>query len=86
MTTPIHLLCFQAICYFVVTNTHVIVTGVLGLSVEFAQCMFRVWLQEKDIQNVAAALKRSGVESKLMVSLSCRALTEVSVFNSACLL
>lgn len=37
-----------------------------GLSVEFAQALFRVWLQEKDIQNVAASLKRSGVESKLM--------------------
>jgi hypothetical protein len=40
-----------------------------GLSVDFAQALFRVWLQEKDIQNVAASLKRSGVESKLMVCL-----------------
>jgi len=40
---------------------------VAGLSIDFAQTLFRVWLQEKDIQNVSAALKRSGVESKLMV-------------------
>jgi len=40
---------------------------VIGLSVEFARALFRVWLQEKDVQNVAAALKRAGLESKLMV-------------------
>ena len=40
----------------------------VGLSVEFARALFHVWLQEKDVQNVSAALKRSGVESKLMVS------------------
>ena len=39
----------------------------VGLSVEFARALFRVWLQEKDVQNVAAALKRAGLESKLMV-------------------
>jgi len=39
----------------------------VGLSVEFARALFRIWLQEKDVQNVAAALKRAGLESKLMV-------------------
>jgi len=43
-------------------------TSVLaGLSVEFARALFLVWLQEKDMQNVSAALKRAGIESKLMV-------------------
>ena len=42
-------------------------TVCVGLSVEFARALFRVWLQEKDVQNVAAALKRAGLESKLMV-------------------
>jgi hypothetical protein len=37
-----------------------------GLSVEFAQVLFQVWLKEKDIQNVSYALKRAGIESKLM--------------------
>lgn len=37
-----------------------------GLSIDFARTLFRIWLQEKDIQNISAALKRSGVESKLM--------------------
>jgi len=37
-----------------------------GLSVDFAQALFRVWLQEKDIQNISTVLKRSSVESKLM--------------------
>lgn len=37
-----------------------------GLSVDFAQTLFRVWLQEKDIQSVSATLKRCGLESKLM--------------------
>jgi len=40
---------------------------VVGLSVEFARALFHVWLQEKDVQNVSAALKRAGLESKLMV-------------------
>ena len=39
----------------------------VGLSVEFARALFHVWLQEKDVQNVSATLKRSGLESKLMV-------------------
>lgn len=37
-----------------------------GLSVEFARALFEVWLKEKDIQSVSAALKRAGLESKLM--------------------
>lgn len=37
-----------------------------GLSVEFARALFHIWLQEKDVQNVSAALKRAGLESKLM--------------------
>jgi hypothetical protein len=37
-----------------------------GLSLEFAQVMFRAWLQEKDIQNVGTALKKAGIESRLL--------------------
>jgi hypothetical protein len=37
-----------------------------GLSIEFAQAMFKAWLQEKDIQSVAAALKKAGIEAKLL--------------------
>jgi hypothetical protein len=37
-----------------------------GLSIEFAQALFQAWLQEKDIQNVAVALKKAGVEAKLL--------------------
>ncbi|ESO01408.1 hypothetical protein HELRODRAFT_82136 [Helobdella robusta] len=37
-----------------------------GLSLEFAQHMFHAWLREKDIQNVGNALKKSGIESRLL--------------------
>jgi len=30
--------------------------------------MLKAWLQEKDIQSVAAALKKAGIEAKLLVS------------------
>lgn len=38
-----------------------------GFSGEFATCMFKAWLQEKDIQNVSTALKKAGIEGKLLV-------------------
>jgi hypothetical protein len=37
-----------------------------GLSIEFAQAMFKAWLLEKDVQNVATALKKAGIEAKLL--------------------
>jgi len=37
-----------------------------GLSIEFAQCMFRTWLSERDIQNVATSLKKLAIDTKLM--------------------
>lgn len=36
-----------------------------GLSLDFATVMFDAWLKEKDIQNVANALKRAGLEGRL---------------------
>lgn len=36
-----------------------------GLSLEFVTIMIRSWFREKDIQNLAAALKRAGLEGKL---------------------
>lgn len=55
-----------------------------GLSVDFAQTLFRVWLQEKDIQSVSAALKRSGVESKLMELLPINKRTMENFENVFC--
>lgn len=37
-----------------------------GLSIEFVQTMFKAWLQERDVQNVATALKKAGIEAKLL--------------------
>ena len=54
----------------------------VGLSVEFARALFRVWLQEKDVQNVAAALKRAGLESKLMVGTQRDFLTFVFIMSN----
>jgi hypothetical protein len=56
-------------CFTYVNKLCTVVLCCTGLSVEFAQALFRVWLQEKDVQNIAATLKRSGVESKLMVCM-----------------
>ena len=39
----------------------------LGLSLDFAQVLFKSWLQEKDIQGLATALKKCGLESRLLV-------------------
>lgn len=36
------------------------------LSILFSQSMFRSWLQERDIQNVAATLKKAGVDARLL--------------------
>jgi hypothetical protein len=40
-----------------------------GLSMNFATEMFQAWLAEKDFNNVASALKRAGLEGKLMLLL-----------------
>jgi hypothetical protein len=53
-----------------------------GLSVEFAQVLFGVWLKEKDIQSVATALKRCGIESKLMELLPINKRTMEHFMNS----
>ncbi|GAB1597923.1 basic leucine zipper and W2 domain-containing protein 1-like [Argonauta hians] len=37
-----------------------------GLSLEFSTIMFRTWLNEKDINSVSAAMKRSQVENRLL--------------------
>lgn len=37
-----------------------------GLSLDFAQVLFKSWLQEKDIQSLATALKKCGLESRLL--------------------
>jgi len=57
-----------------------------GLSIEFAQWMFKAWLQEKDIQNVAASLKKAGIEAKLLELLPINKRTQEnfeSFFNTA---
>jgi heme-degrading monooxygenase HmoA len=53
-----------------------------GLSVDFARAMFQVWLLEKDIQNISAALKRAGLESKLMELLPINKRTMENFENS----
>uniref|UniRef100_A0A0L8FYX2 W2 domain-containing protein n=1 Tax=Octopus bimaculoides TaxID=37653 RepID=A0A0L8FYX2_OCTBM len=40
--------------------------GQLGLSLEFSTIMFRTWLNEKDINSVSAAMKRSQIENRLL--------------------
>lgn len=37
-----------------------------GLAIEFAKGIFKVWLQEKDIQSISTSLKRAGIEAKLL--------------------
>jgi len=37
-----------------------------GIAIQFASDLFAAWLQERDIQNVANSLKRSGFENKLL--------------------
>ncbi|XP_014785883.1 eIF5-mimic protein 2 [Octopus bimaculoides] len=37
-----------------------------GLSLEFSTIMFRTWLNEKDINSVSAAMKRSQIENRLL--------------------
>jgi len=57
-----------------------------GLSIEFAQWMFKAWLQEKDIQNVATTLKKAGIEAKLLELLPINKRTQEnfeSFFNTA---
>ena len=39
-----------------------------GLALEFATHLFRSWLVDKDINNISQALKRAGLEGKLLVS------------------
>lgn len=55
-------------CQYESISVHLYVCFPLGLSLEFAQSMFKAWLQEKDMQNVATALKKAGIEGKLLVS------------------
>lgn len=40
-----------------------------GLSLDFSQAMFSSWLAEKDMNNVATALKKCGLEAKLLVGV-----------------
>jgi hypothetical protein len=37
-----------------------------GLAMEFAALVFKAWLQEKDMASLSAALKKSGLEGKLL--------------------
>jgi len=37
-----------------------------GIAIQFASDLFAAWLQEKDIQSLAGALKKAGMESKLL--------------------
>lgn len=37
-----------------------------GLSLDFATVMFRVWLEERDIQSIIGALKKSQLDTKLL--------------------
>lgn len=46
-----------------------VITFVTGISLEFATVMFRAWLEEKDINAVFAALKKSQMDSRLLVRL-----------------
>lgn len=52
-----------------------------GLSLEFAQSMFKAWLQEKDMQNVATALKKAGIEGKLLELLPINKRTQENFEN-----
>jgi len=70
---------YRGICYVTVVCVKAdwsCVSIWVGISVEFARALFRIWLQEKDVQNVAAALKRAGLESKLMVKAHFRSFAE----------
>lgn len=37
-----------------------------GIALDFASDLFRAWLQEKDMSNLGSALKRAGLETKLL--------------------
>ena len=40
---------------------------VVGLSVEFASNLFQAWLRERDMSSISSSLKKSGLETSLMV-------------------
>ena len=40
-----------------------------GLSLEVATVLFRTWIKEKDMPNLATGLKKANVETKLLVSI-----------------
>lgn len=40
-----------------------------GLSLEFATIMFQVWFKEKGKSHVGGALRKAGLENRLLVSL-----------------
>lgn len=57
-----------------------------GLSMDFAKAMFKVWLQEKDIQSISGGLKKAAIETKLLELLPINKRTQEnfeSFFKSA---
>ena len=39
----------------------------VGIALEFASDLFKAWLVEKDMNSLGSALKRAGLETKLLV-------------------
>ena len=47
----------------------IIFNWLLGISLDFANVMFKSWLAERDISSIVAALKKAQIENKLLVCI-----------------